>query len=155
MTHGCLHYILCEASLVRLTNSLSWKAQKPVEAWRCARCSRLGNVRASRNFATCAGRWVLYESLSEPWCVCLSLTWRCTIALRNSCAILLGLYPGCGMHHSSDKHLTYIDGRDLDCCEVTAITSDFNMTTITLDNHYYVLSCQPAPPDALSVPCGH
>jgi hypothetical protein len=56
------------------------------------------------------------------------------------------------MYHSSDKHLACGDGMDLDCFKVTTITGDFNMTIITLDNHYSVLSCQSAPPN-MSAPC--
>jgi hypothetical protein len=39
----------------------------------------------------------------------------------------------------------------LDCCDVTAITSDYDMTIITLDMLYFVLSCWLTPIDALSM----
>jgi hypothetical protein len=38
---------------------------------------------------------------------------------------------------------------NLHCCEGTIVTGDFGMAIITLDNHYFMLSCQPTPP----VPC--
>jgi hypothetical protein len=82
-----------------------------------------------------------YESLSLPWCARLSLIGRHDIAWTKLCTVLLDLYPGCGMHPSSDKHLACGDGMNLDCCEVTDITGDYGMTIITLDNIYYVLSC--------------
>jgi hypothetical protein len=84
----------------------------------------------------------------------MSLTRRHVIAQTNACNILLGPYPGYAMHHSSDKHLACSDGMNLDYCEVMAITGDFNMAIITLDTHYFVLSCHPAPPVALSMTCG-
>jgi hypothetical protein len=95
-----------------------------------------------------------YESLSEPWTARLSLTGRHTIAWTKPCTILLGRYPRCGMHHGSDKHLAYDDMMNLDCCEVMAITIDYGMTNITLDNLYFVLSCRPTPPNALSMQYG-
>jgi hypothetical protein len=105
----------------------------PLEARRCACQSQLCHVHASR--------WVPYESLYKPWRVRLSLSGRCTIARTNLHTTLLCLYPGHGMHYSSDKHLACGDGTNLDFCEVTAITSDFDVIIITLDSHYSVLSC--------------
>jgi hypothetical protein len=86
--------------------------------------------------------------------ICLSLglrTKRHTIARRNPRIVLLGLYPGCGMHHASNKHLAYGDGMTLDYCEVMTITGDYDMTIITMDNLYSELSYRPTPPDALFV----
>jgi hypothetical protein len=86
--------------------------------------------------------------------ICLSLglrTKRHTIAWRNPRIVLLGLYLGCGMHHASNKHLAYGDGMTLDYCEVMTITSDYDMTIITMDNLYSELSYRPTPPDALFV----
>jgi hypothetical protein len=100
------------------------------------------------------GHWVSYKSLSEPCSVRMSLTGRHAIARTNPCIILLGLYLGRGMHHSSDNHLACGDGTILDCCEVMANIGDFGMAIITLDSHYSVLFCQPTPPDVLSVPYG-
>jgi hypothetical protein len=76
------------------------------------------------------------------------------LAWTKPCTILLGRYPRCGMHHGSDKHLAYDDMTNLDCCEVMAITIDYGMTNITLDNLYFVLSCRPTPPNALSMQYG-
>jgi hypothetical protein len=58
------------------------------------------------------------------------------------------------MHCSFDKHLASSDRMNLDCCEVKAITGDYDMTSIALDNFYSVLSCRLAPPDVMSAPCG-
>jgi hypothetical protein len=58
------------------------------------------------------------------------------------------------MHYSSDNHLACGDGTILDRCEVMANTGDFDMAIITLDSHYFVLSCHPTPPDVLSVAYG-
>jgi hypothetical protein len=86
------------------------------------------------------GRWVPYESLFEPRCMRLSLTRRRVISLTNLRTVLLGLYPGRGMHHSSDKHLVCGNGMNLHCCEGTTATGDFSMAIMTLDNHYSMLS---------------
>jgi hypothetical protein len=58
------------------------------------------------------------------------------------------------MYHGFDKHLSCGDGTNLDCCEVMAITVDYDMIIITLGNLYFMLSCQPTPPDALFVQYG-
>jgi hypothetical protein len=58
------------------------------------------------------------------------------------------------MYHNADKNLACGDGSNLDCCEVMAIIGDFDMAIITLESHYFVLSCQPTPPDVLPMPCG-
>jgi hypothetical protein len=58
------------------------------------------------------------------------------------------------MHHGSDNHLAYDDGMNLDYCEVMATTVDYDMTIITLDNIYSVLSYHTTPPDALHVQYG-
>jgi hypothetical protein len=58
------------------------------------------------------------------------------------------------MHRSSNKHLACSDGTNLDCCEVMAITGDYDMIIVTLDSLYSVLSCWPTPPDVLSVSYG-
>jgi hypothetical protein len=97
-------------------------------------------------------RWVMYESLSEPQCTSLSLIGRCVVAWTNLCIILHSLYQGRGMYYNSDIHLPCGNVMNLDCCKMTNITGDFGMA-ITLDNHYFMLSCQPTPPDALSAPC--
>jgi hypothetical protein len=92
-----------------------------------------------------------YEYLFESWCVRLSLTVRHAIAQAKPHTILLCLYMGCCMHHSLDKHLACGDGMKLDCYGVIAITGDYNIVIITLDNLYYVLSCQSTPPKVPSV----
>jgi hypothetical protein len=43
---------------------------------------------------------------------------------------------------------------NLDCCEVTTITGDYDMVIITLDNLSSMLSCLPTPRDAMSMLCG-
>jgi hypothetical protein len=101
-----------------------------------------------------ASHYTPYESLPKPWSAHLSLTRRCDIVHTNSHTILLGHYPGCVMHHNFDKHQPSGDDTNLDYCEVMTITSNFGMIIITLDIHYSTLSCQPAPPDALSASCG-
>jgi hypothetical protein len=58
------------------------------------------------------------------------------------------------MHHSPDKYLTCGDGMNLDCCEVTTITSDYSMAIITMYILYSVLSCRSTPPEAMSVMYG-
>jgi hypothetical protein len=66
----------------------------------------------------CVSRWVLYKSLSEPWTVHLSLTGRHATTRTNPHTVLLGLYPGCGMHCISDKYLACSDMMNLiDCCK--------------------------------------
>jgi hypothetical protein len=45
------------------------------------------------------------------------------------------------MHCSFDKHLASSDRMNLDYCEVKAITGDYDMTIIALDNFHSVLSC--------------
>jgi hypothetical protein len=60
-----------------------------------------------------------------------------TIAQINPCIVLLGLYSGSGMHHSFDKHLACGGRMNLNCCKVTAITGDYDMTIITMDNLCY------------------
>jgi hypothetical protein len=102
----------------------------------------------------CTGHWVSYESLSEPWCMCMSLTGRRAIARTNPCTVLLGLYSGRGMHRSSDTHQAWSDMINLDCFKVKAIIADYDMTIISLDNFHSMLSCLPAPPDVLSTSCG-
>jgi hypothetical protein len=82
----------------------------------------------------------------------LSLTGERVVAWTNLRTVLLSICSGHVMHHSSDKYLACGDEANLDCCEVMAITGDFDMTIITLDSHYSVLSCLPTPPDVLSVP---
>jgi hypothetical protein len=98
--------------------------------------------------------WVSYESLYEPWCSCLSLIGRSAIARTNTGVVLLGLYPGCGIYRSSNKHLACGDETNLDCCEVMAIAGDYDMAIITLDSLYSVLSCWPIPTDFLSMSYG-
>jgi hypothetical protein len=95
----------------------------------------------------CTSHWVSYESLSGPWSTHLSLTERCDIARTDLHTILLGLCPGRGTYRSSDKHLSCSDKMNLDYCLV-------DMAIITLDSHYFMLSCRPTPPDAMSAPCG-
>jgi hypothetical protein len=56
-----------------------------------------------------------------------------------------------GCYSSSDLHLACGNETNLDCCEVTANTSDYGMAIITPDNFYSVLSCRPTPPEALSM----
>jgi hypothetical protein len=102
-------------------------------------------------FHVCVDRRVLYNSLSKPWITRLSLTRRYTIVWTNPRTVLLGLYLGCGMHRSSDKHLACGDEMNLDYCEVTTITGDCDMAIITLGSLYSMLSCQPTLPDALSM----
>jgi hypothetical protein len=58
------------------------------------------------------------------------------------------------MPHSTNKHQTYGDETNLDCCEVMTVIGDYDMAIITLDNLYSVWSCQPTPLDALSMPRG-
>jgi hypothetical protein len=93
-------------------------------------------VRASRSFATCAPTTGSHTNL------CVSFGTR-------AC-----LYTGFGVHHGSDNHLAYGNGTNLDYCEVMATTVDYDMTIITLDNIYSVLSCHATPPDALHVQYG-
>jgi hypothetical protein len=91
------------------------------------------------------GHWRPYESLSELWIVRLSLTGRRAISRTKLCTVLLGLYPGFGMHHSSDKHLACGDGTNLDYCDVMVVTVDYNMAITTLGSLYAALSCRPTP----------
>jgi hypothetical protein len=104
-----------------------------------------------------ASSWLSYKSLSEPWCMHLSLTEKHTISQTMVYTILLdrgsGYYLGNSMYQSSKKNLSCGDGTNLDYYGVMATTSDFSMATITLGTHYSMLFCQPSPPEALSVPC--
>jgi hypothetical protein len=97
------------------------------------------------------GCWVSYKSLSKPWTAHLSLTGRCAITWTKSHTILLDLYPGCGMHHGSDKHLAYGDGTNIDSCKVMTITVDYGMAIIALNRLYSMLSYQPTPTNALFI----
>jgi hypothetical protein len=58
------------------------------------------------------------------------------------------------MHYCSDKHLACGDGTNLVCCEVMTITVDYGLTIITLESHYFMLSCWHTPPDSLSMQYG-
>jgi hypothetical protein len=92
--------------------------------------------------------------MSELWTVNISLTGRRAIAWTKLRNILLGLYPGFGTRHGSDKHLACGNATNLDCCELMAIIVDYNMAIITLDCLYSGLSCQSTPIEALSMPYG-
>jgi hypothetical protein len=92
--------------------------------------------------------------MSELWTMNLSLTGRRAIAWTKLRNVLLGLYPGFGTRHGSDKHLAYGNETNLDCCELMAIIVDYNMAIITLDSLYSGLSCQSTPIEALSMPYG-
>jgi hypothetical protein len=122
----------------------------PFEARRCACQSKLGDVGADR--------WAPYEPLSESWCTHLSLTRRRAIARTMLHTVLLdweaSYHPESGMHRNSDKNLACGDGMNLDYDEVMASTGDSDIAIITLGSYYSMLSCQPAPPDALSTLCG-
>jgi hypothetical protein len=55
------------------------------------------------------------------------------------------------MHHGSEEHLACGNEANKDCCKVMSVTVYYVMTTITLHNLYFVLSCQPTPLDDLSI----
>jgi hypothetical protein len=81
----------------------------------------------------------------------MSLTRRCVTARTKPRIILFCLYLSFDVHHGSNEHLAYGDRMNLDCCKVMTITVDYGMTSITSDNLYSMLSCQPTPLIALSV----
>jgi hypothetical protein len=77
----------------------------------------------------------------------MSLIGRRAIAQTKPHSVLFDLYPGFDMHHDSEMNL--------DCYEVMAITVDYDMIIIILDNIYSILSCQPTPPKTLILLSGH
>jgi hypothetical protein len=75
-------------------------------------------------------------------------------------------WPGdvllCGQSHASSlltgryataRVIACSNEMNLDCYGVMAATSEFSIASITLGRHHSMLSCQPASPEALSVPC--
>jgi hypothetical protein len=97
------------------------------------------------------GHWMMYESLSEPWTTCMSLAGRHAFAWTKLCTVLPGLYPGCGMHRSSNKHLACSNGTNLDCCKMMTITGDYDMNIITLAT--FTSCCLVSPLLPMLCPC--
>jgi hypothetical protein len=62
-----------------------------------------------------------------------------TIEQAIACFLVCNRYLACG------------EGTSLKCCNVIFATSDYGMTIITLCRLYFMLSCQLAPTDALSM----
>jgi hypothetical protein len=152
-----------EPTLYTFLDCFPWKAHQwltlgDLEACRslemCTPLKARQHVCLTKLHHVCVICWMLYESLSKLWIAPLSLTRRCAIAHTKLCIIVFGLYLSFGMHHGSDKHLACGDGTNLNGCEVMAITVDYDMTIITLESLYSVLSCRHTTPDALFVQYG-
>jgi hypothetical protein len=53
-----------------------------------------------------------------------------------------------------NRNLACSEGTRQNCCDVITVSGDYDMTIITLDTLYFVLSCHLAPTNALSVQHG-
>jgi hypothetical protein len=148
MIHGCVYtVVLDKAYIARLTGSLHRKAHLSEVARRRA-CS----MTAATWLRGRGGVQIPIHALIHVLDVDLEAGNRPRDGLHfHDLTGLRAINRIIACSLTCNRNLAYDEGTRLDCCDVAATTGDYDMAIITLGRLYYILSCQLAPTNALSM----